>query len=104
MNIIVTAYYALGNNDFNIPLLVNNPVVKAAAARLSSAQGKTISPAQVLIAWAIHGGHSVIPKSVTPSRIQENFQQVEIDDEAIQAINTLGEHPQRFNIPYKCEY
>ncbi|KAL3956045.1 hypothetical protein ACCO45_008891 [Purpureocillium lilacinum] len=81
-------------------LLVNTPEVKAVADRLAKAQGKDVTPAQVILAWSQLGGHVVIPKSVTASRIRENFQEVELDDEAIKAIDKLGEQPQRFNIPY----
>ncbi|TPX12776.1 uncharacterized protein E0L32_000953 [Thyridium curvatum] len=98
-NIHVTAYSAFGNNSFNLPLLVNVPETKAIAERLSKAQGKTVTPAQVILAWSQLDGHSVIPKSVTASRIRENFQEVELDEEAIKAVNKLGENPQRFNIP-----
>ncbi|KAK7408522.1 mitochondrial glycerol dehydrogenase Gld1 [Neonectria punicea] len=98
-NIIITAYSAFGNNSLGLPLLVAVPEVKAVAERLSAAQGKTVTPAQVILAWSQIGGHSVIPKSVTPSRIRENFQEVELDDEAVKALNKLGETPQRFNIP-----
>ncbi|EON97618.1 putative nadp-dependent glycerol dehydrogenase protein [Phaeoacremonium minimum UCRPA7] len=98
-NILITAYSAFGNNSFGLPLLVAIPEVKAVADRLSKVQGKTVTPAQVILAWSQIGGHSVIPKSVTASRIRENFQEVELDDEAVQAINKLGETPQRFNIP-----
>lgn len=98
-NIIVTAYSAFGNNSWNVPLLVNTPEVKAIADRLGAAQGKTVTAAQVIIAWSVLGNHTVIPKSVTPSRIRENFQEVELDDQAVQDLNKLGETPQRFNIP-----
>ncbi|KJZ69077.1 hypothetical protein HIM_11527 [Hirsutella minnesotensis 3608] len=98
-NIIITAYSPFGNNSFGVPLLVSTPEVKAIAQRLSKVQGKTVTPAQVILAWFRHGGHAVIPKSVNPARIQENFQEIELDDEAIQAVNKLGEKPQRFNIP-----
>ncbi|KAL1864486.1 hypothetical protein VTK73DRAFT_5857 [Phialemonium thermophilum] len=99
-NIHITAYSAFGNNSWNIPLLVNTPEVKSIAERLSTVRGKPVTAAQVILAWSQLGGHSVIPKSVTPSRIRENFQEVELDDEAIKALNKLGENPQRFNIPY----
>lgn len=47
--------------------LLDNPVIGAIAAR----HGK--SAAQVIIRWHIEMGLVVIPKSVTPSRIIENF-------------------------------
>jgi diketogulonate reductase-like aldo/keto reductase len=39
--------------------------------RIASAHGRT--PAQVVLRWHIQLGNVVIPKSVTPSRIEENF-------------------------------
>jgi 2,5-diketo-D-gluconate reductase A len=47
--------------------LLENPVVAKVAAK----HGRT--PAQVIIRWHIDNGLVVIPKSVTPSRIEENF-------------------------------
>jgi diketogulonate reductase-like aldo/keto reductase len=40
--------------------------------RIAAAQGRTA--AQVVLRWHIQLGNVVIPKSVTPSRIEENFQ------------------------------
>lgn len=62
-----------------------------------------MTPAQVILAWSQIGGHAVIPKSVTPSRIRENFQEVELDADAVAALNKLGETPLRFNIPLSCK-
>lgn len=47
--------------------LLGHPVIAEIAQRL----GRT--PAQVIIRWHIENGLVVIPKSVTPSRIVENF-------------------------------
>lgn len=102
-NILVTAYSAFGNNSFGLPLLVNTPEVKAVAERLSAATGKQVTGAQVALAWSQVGGHAVIPKSVTPSRIWENFQEVELDDEAVKALDMLAKDGRRFNIPTTCE-
>jgi diketogulonate reductase-like aldo/keto reductase len=46
---------------------LRDPVVE----RIAAAHGRT--PAQVVIRWHIQLGNVVIPKSVTPSRIAENF-------------------------------
>ncbi|PON22669.1 aldehyde reductase 1 [Trichoderma gamsii] len=98
--IVITAYSAFGNNSSGIPLLVNTPEVQAVAESLSKKQGKTVTPAQVILAWSQIGGHTVIPKSVTKARIAENFQEVDLDDEAVAALAKLGETPKRFNIPF----
>jgi len=99
-NIHITAYSAFGNNMFNIPLLVNHPEVKDVAEKLTKKTGSTVTPAQVLLAWAEVGGHSVIPKSVTPSRIVENFKEVELSPEDIAEIEAVGKEQRRYNIPF----
>ena len=45
---------------------------EATIDRIASAQGRT--PAQIVLRWHLQQGNVVIPKSVTPSRIEENFQ------------------------------
>jgi len=78
-----------------VPLLVEHDTVKEVASRIGA------TPAQVILAWAQVGGHSVIPKSVTPSRIQENFQEVELSKEDFDKVESIGKtEPRRFNIPY----
>jgi L-glyceraldehyde reductase len=80
---------------FNEPLLVQHDTVKEVASRIGA------TPAQVILAWAQVGGHSVIPKSVTPSRIQENFKEVELSKEDFEKVESIGKkEPRRFNIPY----
>jgi 2,5-diketo-D-gluconate reductase A len=51
------------------------------------------SPAQVMLRWHVQLGNVVIPKSVTPSRIEENFQifGFELSDEDMRAIEQLGD-------------
>lgn len=67
-NILVAAYSPLGNNIYNLPRAVDDPEVVALAKEL----GK--SPAQLLIGWAVQRGTIVLPKSVTASRIKDNFE------------------------------
>ncbi|RDW62066.1 D reductase [Coleophoma cylindrospora] len=98
-NIHITAYSAFGNNMIGVPLLVNRPEVKEIAEKVSKRIGSTATPAQVILAWSQVGGHSVIPKSVKTSRIIENFKEIELVPEEIEAIDALGKVPQRFNIP-----
>ncbi|MEO6826684.1 MAG: aldo/keto reductase [Microbacteriaceae bacterium] len=59
-------------------------------ARIGAKHGK--SPAQVVIRWHLELGNVVIPKSVTPSRIRENFQVFDfgLDPEDLDAIATLN--------------
>ena len=66
-NIIVVAYSPLGNNSSNLPKAVHHPEVLAIARKLRR------EPAQVLISWAVQRGTAVLPKSVTPQRILDNF-------------------------------
>jgi diketogulonate reductase-like aldo/keto reductase len=72
---------------------------------LAEKYGKT--PAQVVLRWHIELGNVVIPKSVTPSRIAENFDlwDVELAAEDVEAITALdrdtqgrtGPDPETFN-------
>jgi 2,5-diketo-D-gluconate reductase A len=73
--------------------------------RISEKVGKT--PAQVVLRWHIQRGDIVFPKSVTPSRMKENFEifDFELDSEEMDAITALdrgeegrtGPHPDKFD-------
>jgi 2,5-diketo-D-gluconate reductase A len=71
---------------------------------IASAHDRT--PAQVVLRWHLQLGFVVIPKSVTPSRIEENFQVFDfsLSDEEMDAIASLdspdgriGPDPAEFN-------
>ncbi|KAA1078028.1 hypothetical protein PGT21_027089 [Puccinia graminis f. sp. tritici] len=103
-NIHVTAYSPLGNNLVGETKIVDYPEVKEIAAKLSKQSGETVDPAQVLIAWGAVGGISVIPKSVTPSRIDSNFKQVKLSEEDFNKITELGKNKTvRYNVPVTYE-
>src|SRR5205807_1868189 len=65
--------------------VLSDPVVE----RIAAAHDRT--PAQVILRWHIQLGNVVIPKSVTPSRIEENFKVFDfsLSAEEIQAIDGL---------------
>jgi 2,5-diketo-D-gluconate reductase A len=60
--IATEAWSPLGKGQF-----LDDPTIE----RIASAHGRT--PAQVVLRWHIQLGNIVIPKSVTPARIEENF-------------------------------
>lgn len=72
--------------------------------RIADAHGK--SPAQVVLRWHLQNNTIVIPKSVTPSRIEENFQvfDFELSADEMDAINELnkdrrkGSHPNEMHV------
>ncbi|MGA0066088.1 MAG: aldo/keto reductase [Candidatus Nanopelagicales bacterium] len=79
--------------------LIDDPVIGEVAAK----HGK--SPAQVMVRWSIQLGNIVLPKSVTPERIEQNIDvfDFELDDADMAAIATLdsgrrtGPNPDDFN-------
>jgi len=99
-NIHITAYSAFGNNVFGIPLLIAAPPVQHVASVLTKKLNRHVTPANVLLAWAQVGGHSVIPKSVTPARIRENFEEVELAKEEFEMVSGVGRIQVRYNVPY----
>ncbi len=93
--ILLTAYSPLGSGDRpdsmkqkDEPPLLQNEQVNAIA------QQEKLSPAQLLIAWAIDRGTAVIPKSTNAQRIAENLAAAshELSDQARSAIDELDIH------------
>lgn len=78
---------------------LENPVIRGLASRY----GKT--PAQIILRWHLEHGFSAIPKSVTPTRIAENFGVFDfvLAPEEIAEIDALdtgiraGSDPEAFN-------
>ena len=67
--------------------LLGHPVIADTAGKLSR------TPAQVIIRWHIDNGLVVIPKSVTPSRIVENFKvfDFKLSAEDLEKLNALDD-------------
>ncbi|KAJ9491395.1 hypothetical protein VN97_g1853 [Penicillium thymicola] len=100
VNIHITAYSAFGNNMLNIPLLITRPEVKEVAEAVAKRTGTEVTLAHVILAWSQVGGHSVISKSVTPSRIRDNFKGIKLLPEEVQKVSLLGQDRRRYNTPY----
>ncbi len=67
-------------------LVLDDPVITSVAAAAAR------TPAQVVLRWHIQRGDIVFPKSVTASRVRDNFElfDFELDDEAMEAISGLN--------------
>ncbi|KAI8336788.1 NADP-dependent oxidoreductase domain-containing protein [Chlamydoabsidia padenii] len=76
----VTAYSPLGST--NSPFLSDPQLQKIASAHQTSVAG-------IMLSWGALRG-SVIPKSVTPTRIESNFNLVDLRDEEVNIINDLS--------------
>lgn len=98
--IAVTAYSPLGNMNPTYgpkaPLLLEPRIIAIGKKR-------KCTPAQVVLAWGMSHGVSVIPKSKHEKYIKENIESVdcELKKDDIAQINKLGDTPERFNNPSK---
>jgi diketogulonate reductase-like aldo/keto reductase len=78
--IVTEAYSPLGQGT-----ILRDPTIREIAAAHSR------TPAQVVLRWHVQLGNVVIPKSVTPARIEENFRifDFELTEEDMYAIDGL---------------
>jgi alcohol dehydrogenase (NADP+) len=93
--IVLTGYCPLGSADRPAnritegePKLFENKTI------LDIATAKGITPAQIMLAWAVNRGTSVIPKSVNSQRLKENLEAADIKLTAsdMRKINKLDQH------------
>ncbi|ORX84108.1 aldo-keto reductase [Anaeromyces robustus] len=92
-NVQVTAYCPLG--------LKTNPKSTEDPVIVEIAKKNNMTPTQVNLSWNAQRNVIVIPKSVTPSRIEENFILSELSQEDIDKINAITTrqrsiYPERF--------
>ena len=80
------AAYRVAANEVDHPLLLENKQLEIIAKNNSA------SVAQVVLAWAIEKGVSVVPKSVNFQRIEENFaaSKLVLNKEDMETIDNLG--------------
>lgn len=79
-DILVEAYSPLGST--NSPLMSDEVLTQIA-------EKHNVLPATVAISWAIWRGTVVLPKSVTPLRVQSNLKTLKLSDEEGEAINQI---------------
>jgi alcohol dehydrogenase (NADP+) len=71
--------------------MIDDPVL----VEVGKKHGKT--GAQAALAWQITQGHSVVPKSKTPNRIEANFQgDFKLDEDDLEKIASI-DRKRRFN-------
>ncbi|MBB6369041.1 aldo/keto reductase [Chryseobacterium shigense] len=96
-NIITQPWSPLGNGNAD---LLSNSLLKAVAEKYN----KTV--AQVILRWHLQEGFCVIPKSVTPSRIEENFNvfDFELTEEEMNTVRSLDTGKRLFFDPKDPEW
>jgi len=85
--LLLEAYSPLGS-DKQVKETLEQPAVKAIAEQLG------ITPAQAIISWHVQRGTIVLPKSVTPSRVEENFKVYELPEDLFNQLEEAAtSHP-----------
>ncbi|MGB5811908.1 MAG: aldo/keto reductase [Polyangiales bacterium] len=95
MGVHVTAYSPLGSPDSAAMFRRKDGVLLTEHPTIADiANARKATPGQVLIAWALGRGTSVIPKSVNPGRITENWlaQDAVLTSGDMEAIASLDVH------------
>lgn len=87
-SIIPVAYSPLGSQD-QVP--GTGEKVSTNKDLIAVAEKNGWSLAQVLIAWGLKRGYSVLPKSSNEGRIKSNVQLVTLSDEDFAAVNKVAE-------------
>lgn len=82
-DIVPIAYSSLGNTIYNMPKVIDEPKVKAVADELNK------NVANVILSFLVQKGFVVIPKSVTPSRIESNMDLFELPADAYNKLEAL---------------
>jgi len=87
--ILTQAWAPIGGITFYRPGFSKSTLEDPVILEIAAAHGK--SAAQVMLRWGVQEGRSVIPKSVKPSRIAENFDvfDFELSPEQVKAIDAL---------------
>src|SRR5271166_1502126 len=87
--IVLLAFAALGHSS--TPNVLEDPVITAAAGRLS------MTPAQVVLSWAVQRGTAYLTTSTKAARIQENFEIATLPEDVMSDIRNRITTNVRFN-------
>mmetsp|Transcript_25308 Transcript_25308/g.38975 ORF Transcript_25308/g.38975 Transcript_25308/m.38975 type:complete len:319 (+) Transcript_25308:124-1080(+) len=95
----LTAYSPLGSKD-RPPTLKNEgekPILEDPVIA-DIAKQRAATPAQVILAWGMQRGISVIPKSTSPSRQKQNIEaaNLKLSSEDMEKISSLDAHKTRY--------
>ena len=96
MGVKVTAYSPLGSPGMlgdEVPKIIDIPEIKEIA------EAHSVTPAQVCIAWSLQRGVICIPKTMTETRLQENFDSLDVTltEDEMAKINGLDKGLRNFN-------
>lgn len=96
-NIVTQPWSPLGNGNAE---LLQNPALKSIAEKYN----KTV--AQVILRWHLQEGFVIIPKSITPSRIEENFNvfDFELTEDEMNVVRSLDTGKRLFFDPKDPEW
>ncbi|CAD6580212.1 MAG: hypothetical protein TREMPRED_002690 [Tremellales sp. Tagirdzhanova-0007] len=91
-DILLQAYCPLGST--NSPLLKDSVLLKIA-------EKHSVPVSTILISWSVNRGVIVLPKSVTPSRIEANLKVIKLNQEDMAQLDNMAEggKQQRVNTP-----
>jgi len=81
------AYSPLG--QYNSPILKDEVIVDIAKSR-------DVTPGQVVLAWNVQRGVSVLPKSSNEKRLEQNFNLPKLDEASMKKISELYKQPGKF--------
>ncbi|KZT52239.1 Aldo/keto reductase [Calocera cornea HHB12733] len=91
-NVLLEAYSPLGSGDRAKEMLADPTIVEIA-------RKNGIAPSRILLSWQIQRGNVVLAKSVTPSRIEDNFFVQKLLAEDFEALEKISaEYPNKSRV------
>ena len=94
-NVAVTGYSPLGNPALPVEGVAVKLLDHPAVTTIASSLGPEVTPAQVLLKWNMQRQVIVIPKSINPVRITENFGAASLPDltaAQMEQLSSLEDH------------